>query len=446
MAITDERPADPDAAGRDRRGKGEFATVSGPRCGIVSPCCRFCLTSTEPPTIAGRVARGKGGSQGREDRGRRRGRRGAPEHDVQGAASTTGHSVLATISGKMRKHYIRILPGDRVKVELSPVRPDPRPHHVPPPLDRPRTADPEEVTMKVRPSVKPMCERCRDQAARAHHGHLHESAPQAKAGVTPPGTNRRRQPPEPEASGDRVDLHLRDRAVDRAEDLQGARARPERESERPHRRRGQQASRLHRRRAARSRATCAASAPRRSSACRRSAACAGIRHRRGLPVHGQRTKTNARTRKGPKKTVGRGKKAQVNGASSQGSRSPRPHPPPRQEEHRDRAGAHQDVVQQHDRVAHRPRGKRDRMGVRRLRRLQGLAQVDPVRSAGNGRHCARKGMEHGLQKVEVFVKGPGAGRETAIRSLQAAGLEILGGQGRLTPGPERCQTKKRRRV
>ena len=35
----------------------------------------------------------------------------------------------------------------------------------------------------------------------------------------------------------------------------------------------------------------------------------GIRHRRGLPVHGQRTKTNARTRKGPKKTVGRGKKA-----------------------------------------------------------------------------------------------------------------------------------------
>jgi small subunit ribosomal protein S13 len=35
----------------------------------------------------------------------------------------------------------------------------------------------------------------------------------------------------------------------------------------------------------------------------------GIRHRRGLPVNGQRTKTNARTRKGPKKTVGRGKKA-----------------------------------------------------------------------------------------------------------------------------------------
>jgi small subunit ribosomal protein S13 len=37
----------------------------------------------------------------------------------------------------------------------------------------------------------------------------------------------------------------------------------------------------------------------------------GLRHRRGLPVNGQRTKTNARSRKGPKKTVGRGKKAKV---------------------------------------------------------------------------------------------------------------------------------------
>ena len=42
-----------------------------------------------------------------------------------------GHAVLATISGKMRKHYIRILPGDKVKVELSPVRPQPRSDHLP---------------------------------------------------------------------------------------------------------------------------------------------------------------------------------------------------------------------------------------------------------------------------------------------------------------------------
>ena len=58
--------------------------------------------------------------------------------------------------------------------------------------------------------------------------------------------------------------------------------------------------------------------------------------------------------------------------------------------------------------------------------FKGLAEVDAVRRAGDGRRGARKGMEHGLQKVEVFVNGPGSGRETAIRSLQAAGLEILG--------------------
>ena len=42
-----------------------------------------------------------------------------------------GHEVLAHISGKMRMHFIRILPGDKVKVELSPVRSHPRAHHLP---------------------------------------------------------------------------------------------------------------------------------------------------------------------------------------------------------------------------------------------------------------------------------------------------------------------------
>ena len=55
-------------------------------------------------------------------------------------------------------------------------------------------------------------------------------------------------------------------------------------------------------------------------------------------------------------------------------------------------------------------------------------------------------MEHGLQKVEVFVRGPGSGRETAVRSLQAAGLEILGVKD-VTPIPHNgCRPRKRRRV
>ncbi len=55
-------------------------------------------------------------------------------------------------------------------------------------------------------------------------------------------------------------------------------------------------------------------------------------------------------------------------------------------------------------------------------------------------------MEHGLKSVEVFVKGPGSGREAAIRSLQAAGLEISSIKD-VTPIPHNgCRPPKRRRV
>ena len=60
--------------------------------------------------------------------------------------------------------------------------------------------------------------------------------------------------------------------------------------------------------------------------------------------------------------------------------------------------------------------------------------------------AARKGMEHGLQKVEVFVKGPGSGRETAIRSLQAAGLEILSVKDVTPQAHNGVRPRKRRRV
>jgi small subunit ribosomal protein S11 len=60
--------------------------------------------------------------------------------------------------------------------------------------------------------------------------------------------------------------------------------------------------------------------------------------------------------------------------------------------------------------------------------------------------AARRAQEHGLQKVDVFVKGPGSGRETALRSLAAAGLEISGSMD-MTPVPHNgCRPRKRRRV
>lgn len=60
--------------------------------------------------------------------------------------------------------------------------------------------------------------------------------------------------------------------------------------------------------------------------------------------------------------------------------------------------------------------------------------------------AAKTAMEHGLKSIEVFVKGPGSGRESAIRSLQAAGLEISSIKD-VTPIPHNgCRPPKRRRV
>ena len=78
--------------------------------------------------------------------------------------------------------------------------------------------------------------------------------------------------------------------------------------------------------------------------------------------------------------------------------------------------------------------------------FKGSRKSTPFAAQVTAESCAKKGMEHGLQKVEVFVRGPGSGRETAVRSLQAAGLEIMSVRD-VTPVPHNgCRPRKRRRV
>ena len=60
--------------------------------------------------------------------------------------------------------------------------------------------------------------------------------------------------------------------------------------------------------------------------------------------------------------------------------------------------------------------------------------------------AARRAQEHGMKKVDVFVKGPGSGRETAIRSLQATGLEVGSIQDVTPQAHNGCRPPKRRRV
>lgn len=78
--------------------------------------------------------------------------------------------------------------------------------------------------------------------------------------------------------------------------------------------------------------------------------------------------------------------------------------------------------------------------------FKGSRKSTPYAAALSADAAARRAMEHGMRQVEVFVKGPGAGREQAIRSLQAAGLEVTAITD-VTPIPHNgCRPPKRRRV
>ena len=78
--------------------------------------------------------------------------------------------------------------------------------------------------------------------------------------------------------------------------------------------------------------------------------------------------------------------------------------------------------------------------------FKGSRKSTPFASQMAAEAAAKAAMEHGMREVEVFVKGPGSGREAAIRQLQAAGLEVTTIKD-VTPIPHNgCRPPKRRRV
>ncbi|NMB07875.1 MAG: 30S ribosomal protein S11 [Tissierellia bacterium] len=78
--------------------------------------------------------------------------------------------------------------------------------------------------------------------------------------------------------------------------------------------------------------------------------------------------------------------------------------------------------------------------------FRGSRKSTPFAAQQAAEEAAKKAMEHGLKSVEVYVKGPGSGREAAIRSLQASGLEVSLIKD-TTPIPHNgCRPPKRRRV
>jgi small subunit ribosomal protein S11 len=78
--------------------------------------------------------------------------------------------------------------------------------------------------------------------------------------------------------------------------------------------------------------------------------------------------------------------------------------------------------------------------------FKGSRKSTPYAAQMAAEAAARRAMEHGMRQVDVFVRGPGSGREAAIRSLQAAGISILSIRD-VTPIPHNgCRPPKRRRV
>jgi small subunit ribosomal protein S11 len=78
--------------------------------------------------------------------------------------------------------------------------------------------------------------------------------------------------------------------------------------------------------------------------------------------------------------------------------------------------------------------------------FKGSRKSTPYAAAQTAEGAAKRAMENGMRQIEVFVKGPGAGREQAIRSLQAAGLDVTAITD-VTPIPHNgCRPPKRRRV
>jgi len=78
--------------------------------------------------------------------------------------------------------------------------------------------------------------------------------------------------------------------------------------------------------------------------------------------------------------------------------------------------------------------------------FKGSRKSTPFAAQVAAEACAKKARDHGVKRVEVFVKGPGSGRETAIRTLQATGIEITSVND-VTPIPHNgCRARKRRRV
>ena len=109
-------------------------------------------------------------------------------------------------------------------------------------------------------------------------------------------------------------------------------------------------------------------------------------------------------------------------------------------------GLHPVHLQQHAHHPDRPPGNAIAWSSGGTSGFKGSRKSTPYAAQMAAQQAARKAMDQGMRQVDVFVKGPGSGREAAIRALQSAGLAVLSIRD-VTPIPHNgCRPPKRRRI
>ena len=172
----------------------------------------------------------------------------------------------------------------------------------------------------------------------------------------------------------------------------------------------------------------------------------GIRHRKGLPVRGQRTKTNARTRKGPAKTIANKKKKRSGKIMAKNDKS-KGIKKRRERKNIEKGTEHiQSTFNNTIVTITDVNGNAISWASAGELGFKGSRKSTPFAAQSASETAAKIAVDHGLKSVEVYVKGPGAGRESAIRALETVGLQITLIRD-VTPLPHNgCRPPKRRRV
>ena len=181
----------------------------------------------------------------------------------------------------------------------------------------------------------------------------------------------------------------------------------------------------------------------------------GLRHRRGLPVRGQRTRTNARTRKGPRKRGARTEEVMPAGRNAR-ERSHMAKPPVNTAAQRVRKKVRKNVA---DGIAHVHASFNntiititDRQGGALAwassggQGFKGSRKSTPFAAQVAAETAGRAAQEQGIKNLDVRIKGPGPGRESSVRALASLGIRI-NSICDVTPVPHNgCRPQKRRRI